>query len=452
MSPAKGGAMGAGRTFGRRGALLLPIAALGGCSLFDNLFSATKTPLPGRREGVMIANRGLQVASGTPPPVTLPQTVTVETWPQAGGNPTHLVGRIAGPARLTQAWRVGIGEGGGYRKQITCDPVVAQGHVFTMDSDGLVSAFDIRSGARAWDFDTQPPKNRSSNIGGGLGFDGGVLYASTGRAELLALAAADGKLKWRQDLGGPARSAPTIAEGRVYLTTMGQQLLAFAVEDGKRIWSFQGSVTDTTVLGAPAPAFADGLVVVGFGSGDIAAVRAATGGVAWTDSIASAAGRTSLADLSAITGMVVIAGQRVYAIGLGGLLVAIDLRAGRRLWEHEVAGSQTPWVAGDWIFLLTVDQQVAAVSALDGTVSWVAELPRYENAEKQQDPMQWKGPVLLGEHLILVGTNGKARMVSPYTGETQGLLDLPGPAPLAPVVAGGTMYVVTDDGSLTAFR
>jgi outer membrane protein assembly factor BamB len=102
--------------------------------------------------------------------------------------------------------------------------------------------------------------------------------------------------------------------------------------------------------------------------------------------------------------------------------------------------------------LLTVDQQIAALSAADGTVSFVAELPRYQNAEKQTDPVQWKGPLLLGEHLVVVSTDSKLRMLSPYTGETQVTLDLPGAASLAPVTSGGAVFVVTDDGSLTAFR
>jgi outer membrane protein assembly factor BamB len=64
----------------------------------------------------------------------------------------------------------------------------------------------------------------------------------------------------------------------------------------------------------------------------------------------------------------------------------------------------------------------------------------------------WNGPLLVGEHLFVAGTNSKALLVSPYTGEIQGSVDLPDAASLAPVAAGGAVYVVTDDGSLTAFR
>ena len=206
------------------------------------------------------------------------------------------------------------------------------------------------------------------------------------------------------------------------------------------------------MLGQPAPAYAGGLVVAGFGSGDLVAVRAATGTVVWTDSLAAASGRTSLADLSAITGLPVIDGERVNAMGLGGLLVTLDLRSGRRLWEREVASSQGPWVAGPWMFLVTADQTIAALDARDGRVSWLADLPRYENPQKQRNVINWMGPVLVGDRLVVAGTNQRALAVSPYTGDILGEQKLPGPASLAPVVAAGTIYFVTDDGSLTALR
>jgi outer membrane protein assembly factor BamB len=174
--------------------------------------------------------------------------------------------------------------------------------------------------------------------------------------------------------------------------------------------------------------------------------------VAWSDNLGAAAGRTSLVDLSAITGMPVIDSQVVYAISLGGLLVANDLRSGRRLWEREAAGAQTPWVAGDWLFLVTTDQQVAAVAKQDGTVAWLTQLPRYDNPEKQEDPIEWAGPVLVANRLVLGGGNQKAVAVSPYTGKVLGSEDLPDASLIAPVVASGTLLMVTNDGSLVALR
>ena len=162
-------------------------------------------------------------------------------------------------------------------------------------------------------------------------------------------------------------------DNRLFVTTLDDRMLAFSTSDGKRLWSFQATASATSVLGAPAPAYADGLVVGGFGSGDLVTLRADTGTLAWSDSLAAVQGRNSLADLSAIRGLPVVSDNVVYAIGVGGLLLALDLRSGRRLWERETGGEQTPWLAGDWLFVLTQDQEVACIGKTDGRVRWISQ-------------------------------------------------------------------------------
>jgi outer membrane protein assembly factor BamB len=174
--------------------------------------------------------------------------------------------------------------------------------------------------------------------------------------------------------------------------------------------------------------------------------------VVWTETLAASLRSGSLADFSAIRGLPVIGDGRVYAISMGGLLIAVDLPTGRRLWERQVAGEDSLWAAGSWLFVVSLDQKIAAVSRDDGRVAWVTELPRYENPEKQKNAITWFGPLLVGDRLIVAGTNHQALAVSPYTGEIIGQQPLSGAASLAPVVAGGTVFVVTDDGRLLALR
>jgi outer membrane protein assembly factor BamB len=238
----------------------------------------------------------------------------------------------------------------------------------------------------------------------------------------------------------------------MYYVTFDDRLLALDIKDGHQIWAYQAQAATTSLLGQPAPAYADGLVVAGFGSGELATLRADSGGVAWTDSLAAAIGKSVSSELSAIRGLPAIANGRVYAISLGGLCVCIDLRSGRRLWEREIGGGDTPWIAGDWMFVVTTNSQIAALARADGRPAWAADLPRYENEEKKKDPIHWFGPVLVGDRLVVAGNNGTALAISPYTGKTLGSQDLSGPASLAPVVADGTLFVVTDNGNLTALR
>jgi len=435
----------------RRAALLLPLAATG-CSLFDDWFGDKKTPLEGKRSGILAAKRGLQVDNPPDRKIVLPRPEPVLDSPQAGGTPSHVVGHIAVNDALAEAWHAGIGEGGGYRRKITAQPVVAGGRVFVMDSNAVVTALDTKTGARLWRAETAAPDDDSTNVGGGIAFDGGKLFAATGLADALAMDAATGKTLWRVKLPTAARAAPTVADGKLFIPTLDDQLVALAETDGKRIWAYQAPTVDTSVLGLPAPAFADGLVVAGFGGGDLICLRAGSGAVSWTDSLASARGRTSLVDLSAIHGMPAITEGRVYATGLGGLLVSLDLRSGRRLWEREIGSDQTPWIAGDWLFVLTTDQALVAVNRQDGAIAWIEQLPQWETPDKQEDPIRWLGPALAGDRLIVASSNASAMAISPYSGKELGAQKLSGAASVPPVAAGGTVYIVTDDGNLLALR
>ena len=440
----------------RRAALLAPLAfaslTLTGCETIDNLFTTRKDPLPGKRESVRENPQGFAV-DDTAPGVSVPAAAQNAAWPQAGGVPAHGMGNPAAAASLTRAWTAPLGEGGGYRRKILAQPVVAGGMVFAMDSDAVVSAHAMTTGARLWRTVTVDRKIDSTNIGGGLSWDSGTVYAVNGESEILALDAATGGVRWRKDIGVPARSAPTVAEGRIFLTTIDSRLLALSVEDGRQLWAYQAAGAATSVLGAPPPAHAQGIVVAGFGSGEIAAVRAENGSVVWTDGLGISRGRSSLVDFLAIRGAPIINNGQVFATGMGGITIAVDLTTGRRVWERRVASANTPWLAGNWLYLISLNQELTAINAEDARVAWITQLPRWEKPEKKKDGITWYGPTMAGGRLLVTATDKIFLSLDPRTGAVlaqQTLSD--GPAPLTPVVADGAVLVVTDDGRLNAFR
>jgi outer membrane protein assembly factor BamB len=361
----------------RRAALLTPLA-LAGCDTISGWFATKKDPLPGKREALSEFQRGF-TADKAASRVALPAAVRNAGWPQEGGNPAHLMGHLSANDSLKLAWAVDLGEGGGYRRKILAQPVVANGIVFAMDSDAMISAYSLSAGAKLWRTATVAKDTESTNVGGGLCWDGGTLFAVNGMSELLAVDPASGAVRWRQNIGVPARSAPTAADGRIFLTTLDSKLLALSPNDGHQLWAYQATAVVTSILGDPAPACAQGVVAAGFSSGEIAVLRGETGAVVWTDGLGILRGKSSLADFLAIKGAPVIVNGQVIATGLGGITVAADLLTGRRVWERRVAGANTPFVAGDWLFLISVDQEVGAINLQDARIAWVNTLPRWEN-------------------------------------------------------------------------
>jgi outer membrane protein assembly factor BamB len=197
---------------------------------------------------------------------------------------------------------------------------------------------------------------------------------------------------------------------------------------------------------------ANGLVVAGFESGDLAAVAADSGTLAWSDNLGTLKGTASLLEFATVRGAPVLDNGLVYAIGLGGLMASLDLRSGRRVWERDVPGGNTPWLAGDTLYVIDTEQRVAAMSKVDGTVHWVAHLPQFENPKRTKGLISWTGPALIAGKLIAVSTNSHLAVIDPLDGRIVSDLDLSSSVSLPPIAAQGVCLVLTDNATLTAFK
>jgi outer membrane protein assembly factor BamB len=318
------------------------------------------------------------------------------------------------------------------------------------DAIGFVSAFDIANGARLWRVDTRRENERGDGGGIGVIVEGDTVFVTTVLSEVLALSAADGTVKWRVRLQAPMRGAASIANGRIFVTTLDSTLVALSAEDGKLLWRYRAQAILTVPLGLPPPAIAGDIVVTGFPSGEILAFRANDGRVLWSDSLA-AAGGTSLADVGSVRAAPVISGNDVIAIGMGGIGLSIDLRAGRRIWEREFGGTEMPWVAGEWLFGVTDSGEVAALQRETGMARWAVSLRPPAQGNRAPPLVQLSSPLLAGGRLF-VGTS-LAELVSldPSNGDVLGRQRLPGALSLPMILVGGRLILATDDGSLVAF-
>jgi outer membrane protein assembly factor BamB len=441
-----------GTIWTRRAALLGSAGLLSGCGIFDGIFGSTKERLPGERRAVLAPRRDLEAdAALANTPMNLPAAEARADWPQPGGNPGHAPGHAALPGGLSEVWRASVGTGSSYRRRITAGPVVAEGTVFAADAYGVVSAFDLARGGRRWRFDTRPEDDDVGAVGGGCTFDNGTLYVASGLGEVLALDPADGKVRWRMSPAAPPRGAPTVANGRIFVPTLDNALVAISAEDGKVLWTYRAQTAPALPLGLPGPAVVDDFLLAGFPSGELVAMRPEDGRVLWTESLA--AGRGGLGDISGIRGLPVIDRGRVYANSLGGLSMAVDLRSGRRLWEREIGGSETPLVVGEWVFVTSMDGDMAAIGREDGRVRWLSDFNAPPaGKEKNEDPANFGPPLMAGGRIILPSSKGEALQIDPNDGSVSGRLRLPGGSTLPAVVAAGTLVFLTDDGYLVAFR
>jgi outer membrane protein assembly factor BamB len=434
--------------------------SLAGCGLFKD--SKPKTPTLGQRVPILTSETGAEVdPSLAAIEVLLPPVTVNEAWAQPGGNAAHSMGHLGLSATPAQAWSVQIG-GGDKRSRLAAAPVVAGGRVYVVDTDARLHAFDAQTGARVYevfvgdaaddDRARGAKRNRAALFGGGVSVEGDRLFATNGLGDVVALNAADGSQIWRKRPGGPLRGAPTLSNGNVYVVSQDNQLFALRQSDGNVEWTEAGTLEVSGVFGVAAPAAAQGTVVAGFSSGELNAYRYENGRPVWQDTLSRTSISTTVGTVSDIDAEPVIDQGRVFAIGSGGRMVALELVTGQRVWEINAGGIATPWVAGEWVFAVTGEARLLAAARSNGRVRWATQLPRWRSEKSKKGPISWTGPVLAGNRLVALSSEGQIAYVSPATGAVEATVKYGRPLSLPPVVANNTLYLLDDQGRLTAWR
>jgi outer membrane protein assembly factor BamB len=446
------------------------VAGLGllaaGCETFQdavydfNPFSEKDKILPGTRQAVF---PGGEIATE---PGTARQAASIgaaranDDWPQAGGTPANDPGNVAysgGAGRVWSSAVAGSSSGfqvasltgfGGKGLRIGARPVVGGGRVYVYSPGGVVTALSLSGGGRAWTKTIRPEGERDISAGGGVAYDQGRLYVATSYGTLNALDASSGQTLWTIDLQAPARGAPTATNGKVYVTTQTNVVTAVSQSDGAELWSYRGIPETAGLLAAANPAVVGDTVVVPYTSGEVVAFDG-KGQPLWSDTVTAAARTYALSSLSDVAASPVADGGTVFAAGVSGETIAVDLKTGERKWSQDVGSAHTPVVSGSAVFLVDLDDRAVALDRATGAPMWSTKLP-VVNTRKQRT--HWAGPVLAGGSLWFVSSDSKLAQVDAVSGSIVATRPIGESAAISPIVASGLMIVVSASGTVSAYR
>ena len=387
--------------------------------------------------------------------INLPAARANTDWTHRNGAPSHSITHPALSTSLAPLFTVNIGEGDSDRARITSNPIVAGGVVYTLDARAQVSATST-SGAPLWTRDLTPsPDEVGDASGGGLSFDNGTVYVATGFGEISALDATNGQTRWVQDLDAPANAAPTIRGDLVYVVARDSTAWALNTANGRVVWQRSGAPSIANFDGGASPAVSGDYVVFPFSSGEVLATYPLGGITRWSSFVSGDRLGSAAAVISDIAGDPVIVGNTVYIGNFGGRTVAIDLDSGERRWTAADGAVSPVWPVGNAVFLVNDINELVRLNAATGDPVWRVSLPRFEadvRTRRQRSVFGHYGPVLAGGRLIVTSTDGLIRQFDPTSGALIGQTSLPNGAASGPVIANGTLYVLSKTGQLHAFR
>jgi outer membrane protein assembly factor BamB len=410
---------------------------------------ATKVPITGTRVAVVDYESTIKVdeeAKGVS--ISLPQAEANSNWSQMGREASHAMSNPAFAGTMQPLWTNSIGDGNGDGRLLS-PPVVHEGVLYAIDTYGNVTALDASTGQNIWRTNISPEGREIAIIGGGLAYGDGKIFVTSPHAEVLTLDAKEGDILWRIPTLSPVRASPTYADGRLYVLTISNMLTVLEGETGKQLWEHAGITEFAGLLGTASPAVAKGVVIVTYSSGEIYALKADNGYQLWTETLSSTRRPDSLSALSHIRSLPVIDETKVIIIGHNQKMAAYDLRRGERSWERSIGGTRTPAISGGYIFMVNSHNELLCVTRDYGQVVWIKKL-----ACDLEHPFKgfWEGPILAGGKLYLVSIHGSLLSVDPQNGEIIGEQNLGSPVSLPPLVAQDTLFILTDNGNVMAFK
>ena len=265
-------------------------------------------------------------------------------------------------------------------------------------------------------------------------------------------------LRWRFSLG-PVATSPVVANGVAYIGS-GRGVYALDAESGTKLWSF---AADSMVW---SPAVAYGLVFIGSEDGWLYALNASAGTLTWKRQIGSSIG-DAISAPAAEKGIIYV-GVGKYD---GATIYALHAKTGRKVWTYEGGWINTEGaIANGIVYFGELGGGFDAFDANTGVQLWGAYL--------DASPAVTNGVVYVGGDALdartgaLLWSSGVRAFVAPavangvvyFAADSLYALDAKTGAKLwrrplsfqysesSPAVAGGVVYVGSDDHSLDAFN
>lgn len=253
---------------------------------------------------------------------------------------------------------------------IQSTPVAANGRLFFGANDGALYAVDAATGVDLWQFRTAGEARSTPCLipaGSGSEANGVVFGSSDGHVYSLG---AEGDLRWKTAAGAALYSSPVYAEGRVFCVTNGGEMLALDAATGRIAWR-QDAAEYAMETG---PALGGGLVFAGAWDRYLYATEAQDGALRWRK-LSKGSDRPAAAQYySPADCAPAYVAPNLFASDRAHCLTILDAATGKQLLAETQCSAVSASPDGSFAYLRHTNGRVSKRRP-DGSLVWTAEAP-----------------------------------------------------------------------------
>jgi outer membrane protein assembly factor BamB len=351
--------------------------------------------------------------------------------------PAELVDIKNPTVRVEKVWSASVG-GGGKNLRLGLGIATEGNRLYAAGRDGEVAAFDLKTGKQVWRTKTK------LELSGGTGASADLVAVGSDDGQILALAADTGAERWRAEVKGEVLSAPAVAEKEIVVRTVDGKLRALGIADGKELWNTEQQIPRLTLRGVATPVIAREVAISGFDNGRVLAVSLVDGGTVWDAPVSPSHGRTELDRLNDIDAAVKVAGDDVFVAGFQGRAAMLAIDSGQIWWTRDLSSYRGVEVDDDQMYVSTSLGELVALKRRTGAETWRNDSLKHRSLS---------APAVVGDYVVVADLDGYVHWFDRATGVIAGRAKTGGNRVTnPPVVVNDTLYVINDDGGITAMR
>jgi len=351
-----------------------------------------------------------------------------------------------GFTEINKDWKLSLGLN--HNLDFNYIPIYESGKIFTLSDKNIVSCIDVKTKDIQWQVRvSQKDEDLTGIFGGGITAGSNSILVSTGFGDVFSLSKNNGGMIWRYHSISPFYSAPYIKNGKVFIINRKNEMLALDEKEGEILWKHKGTPEEVSILSNLKIASTSNLIVPTYTSGEIFALMPSNGKKVWSESININSKSNSLTDISDISS--IVTKSSLIASKLGAKIIALDIADGNRLWQKRLLLAKTPIAIQDYVFVLTEDNKLLALSALNGGVYWQTDL---KNLYESNNKVQWSDLAIYHNNIVLTNSNKDIIFISADSGNINFRKNISTFSPTAPIFVENTMFILNQDNKLISYQ
>jgi outer membrane protein assembly factor BamB len=409
-----------------------------------------KKPLEGKREDFISSLKPIHLARSKVKDIKLPKPIKNNVWEQSGYNESHVTNALSLNKSLSKKWEKSINHGISSGQKMMPNMVANKDRIFSMNTQGEIFSFS-KDGILLWQKETSPKDEKSKTLGGGLSCDKNTLIVTTSFGNVLAFKADTGELLWDTALISPIRGAATLSQGKVFVISISNEISVLDIKTGIVLWQQQGITEFSTLLGSASPCVIGDIVIVPYSSGEYCAYDIENGSTLWTDTLTSSLKSDTYSSISHIRSNPIGETDKVFVISHGGKMVANDIKQGSRIWQKEVGGYLDAALAGDFLFMITHEQNLIAIEKTTGATKWQTSLPSLIKDAKNQKKVRFTAPLIANNQIIVTTNIGELLFINAENGTLKTTLKIDEKINTTPMIIDNKLIMLSDDAKISCF-